>query len=134
MMISTFDELLHVARQQPLAQHLLLVYTQAELPDDSTQAQRAEFEAGMGGVLTPTVCVDKRASEIQSFAELKKEAQDFVEDWDVLFAAAIDILPDQETSDSAIGAAMNQVIELVKSGQIARLVSFDRNGNAISLS
>ncbi len=133
MMISTFDELLQTARQQPLAQHLLLVYTQAELPDDSTQAQRDEFAAGMGGVLTPAVCVDKRASEIESFAELEKEAREFIEGWDVLFAAAMDVMPGQEMSDSAISAAMNQMIELVKSGQISRLISFDREGNAISL-
>ena len=133
MMISTFDELLQAARQQPLAQHLLLVYTQAELPEDSTQTQRAEFEAGMGGALSPTACVDKRASEIESFAELDKEAREFVENWDVLFAAAMDVMPGQEMSDSTVGAAMNQVIELVKSGQISRLISFDREGNAISL-
>ena len=132
-MISTFDELLLAARQQPHAQHLLLVYTQAELPEDSSPAQKAAFEAGSGGALVPVTCVDKSASELTSFADLEIEAQAFVQDWDVLFAAAIDIRPDQKHSDSIIDTAMNQVIERVKSGQIGGLISFDRTGTAISL-
>ena len=59
MTISSFDDLLLQARQQAEPQRLLFVFSGAELPDDATAQQRARFEAGAGGALTPLMCVDK---------------------------------------------------------------------------
>jgi|GEM_PF-4194927 len=50
-MIDQFDDLLKLANEQALKQHLFLVYTIAELPEDSTEEQRREFEQGHGGAL-----------------------------------------------------------------------------------
>ena len=51
--ISSFDDLLRAARSQPEPQRLLFVFAGAELPEDCTPEQRARFEAGQGGALTP---------------------------------------------------------------------------------
>ena len=73
-MIASFDDLLQAARAQTAPQRLLLVFAGAELPDDASATQRAEFEAGQGGALVPLMCVDKRPEEITSFVQLRTEA------------------------------------------------------------
>ena len=66
----TFDEFLAIARQQPEPQRLLLVFAKAGIEVDATPAERAAFERGEGGVLSPEVCVDRTAQEVASFGSL----------------------------------------------------------------
>lgn len=87
--ISSFDDLLRSARQQPQPQRLLFVFVAAELPDDATADQRAGFEAGEGGALTPLMCVDKAPDELPSFDALADEARQFGQPWILVFAAAM---------------------------------------------
>ena len=68
MNISTFDELLQAAQQQPHAQRLLLVFAGASAPEHSSDSERARVEAGSAGELTPLMCVDKTPEAIGSFA------------------------------------------------------------------
>jgi hypothetical protein len=89
LQITTFDELLDAARQQPEPQRLLLLFAAAELPDGSTAAERARFEAGQGGALVPQVCVDKAPEELQDFAALVEEAKLFTQGWSIVFVAAL---------------------------------------------
>jgi len=70
MNISTFDDLLRAAREQPEPQRLLFVFAGAVLPDDSTPDERAGFEAGEGGALAPLMAVDKTPEEIDTFEAL----------------------------------------------------------------
>ena len=42
--ISSFEDLLRTARQQPEPQRLLFVFMGAELPEDSTPEQRQRFD------------------------------------------------------------------------------------------
>lgn len=132
-MIDQFDDLLKLANGQALKQHLFLVYTVAELPEDCTEEQRRQFEQGQGGALVPAASVDKRASDIRSFADLEHEANTFIPHWDVLFVTAMDVMPDHELEESQIATLMDRVVEQIKNGQIAHFVSFDRQGNAVAL-
>lgn len=75
MDISSFDDLLHLARQQPEPQRPLFVFTAVDLPDDATAAQHARFEAAQGGALVPLMCVDKTPQELPSFAALVEDAR-----------------------------------------------------------
>ena len=75
MSISSFDDLLRAARQQPEPQRMLFVFTGAELPDDSTPEQRRDFAAGAGGALVPLMCVDKTPDELTTFAALAEESR-----------------------------------------------------------
>lgn len=89
MSISSFDELIRVARQQPEPQRLLFVFTTAELPGDSTPEQRARFEAGEGGALTPLMCVDKTLEELGTFSDLVEESRQVLQEWAIVFVAAL---------------------------------------------
>jgi hypothetical protein len=63
MNISSFEDLLHAARQQPEPQRLLFVFADVELPDDSTAEQRARFQAGEGGTFVPLMSVSHASSD-----------------------------------------------------------------------
>ena len=73
MNIQTFDDLLNAARNQPVPQRLLFVFSAVELPDDATDSQRLEFDCGEGGALVPLMCVDKAPAELADFGALVAE-------------------------------------------------------------
>ena len=124
--LSSFDDLLRAARQQPEPQRLLFVFTRAELPEDSTPEQRARFEAGLGGALTPLMCVDKAPEEIRDFQALDEESRQFGQDWSVVFVAAL-------SGGGDAGLALERMIDSIKTGSPGALIPFDRQGQALSL-
>ena len=67
MTIANFDDLLRAATEQPEPQRLLFVFATAGVDADATAEQKARFEAGQGGTLTPLMCVDKLPGELASF-------------------------------------------------------------------
>src|SRR5688572_26920673 len=89
MSISSFDELVRAAREQPEPQRLLFVFAGAELPGDSTPEQRARYEAGQGGALAPLMTVDKAPEELDTFAALVEESRQFGHDWVIVFVASL---------------------------------------------
>lgn len=131
--IRTFGDLLAAARAQPEPQRLLLVFAVAELPPDGTAQQRADFERGEGGALTPVVCVDKLASEIASFEALELEAREALSRWDILFVAALDgragVAPN---ADEAAGP-LRMMLESIRAGRIADFLAVDRRGELVEL-
>ena len=89
MTLTSFDDLLRLAREQPEPQRLLFVFAAAGIPEDATPAQRARFEAGEGGTLTPLVCLDRPPDELESFESLVAESRQFGTDWTIVFVAAL---------------------------------------------
>jgi hypothetical protein len=124
--LSSFDDLLQAARQQPEPQRLLFVFTRAELPEDCTPEQRARFEAGLGGALTPLMSVDKAPEEIRDFQALVEESRQFGVEWSVVFVAALSGSGDAEQ-------AIERMIASIKAGSPGALIPFDRQGQALSL-
>jgi hypothetical protein len=133
MDITTFDDLLLAARQQPDPQRLLLVFACASLPPDASAAQRAEFEAGEGGELAPLMCVDKDPHALADFAALVAEAEALGPPWTLVFAAALSGRSPLPPSESQVDAALQQMVEAVRGGDVARYLPFDRRGFAVSL-
>lgn len=74
MGIQHFNDLLTAARQQPDVQRLLLVFAAASLPANATAQQRAAFESGESGELSPLMCVDKDPADWQDFVAMEAEA------------------------------------------------------------
>jgi len=126
--ISSFDDLLRAAQQQPEPQRLLFVFANAALPDDSTPEQRARFEAGQGGALTPLMSVDKTPEELGTFDALVEESRQFGHDWAVVFVASLSgrggCAPTSEEADRSL----QRMIESIKAGSIGSFIPFDRQG------
>ncbi len=133
MNISCFDDLLTAARQQAEPQRLLLVFAGASLPAGATAEQRARFEAGESGELAPLMCVDKDPADLADFQALVTEAATLGPEWALVFAGAMSGQGGQAPSASAVGAALQRLVEAVKRGELAGLIPFDRQGQAVQL-
>jgi hypothetical protein len=131
MTISSFDDLLRSARAQSQPQRLLFVFATAGLPDDATPQQRADFEAGRGGTLTPLMCVDKTPDELASFDVLVEEARQFGQAWDIVFAAAMGGSMGAAPTAQQADAPLQRMVESIKAGSIGAFIPFDTTGQPV---
>ena len=102
--LTSFDDFLKLARRQTEPQQLLFVFTRSELPADHTPEQAARFAAGQGGHLAPVVCVDRGLHEIPGFQAFASEADAHIDDWAVIFAAALPGIGNRPPTPLAIDA------------------------------
>jgi hypothetical protein len=128
MNISSFDELLRAAREQSEPQRLLFVFAETVLPDDSTAEQRARFEAGQGGALTPLMSVDKTPEELSTFAALVDESRQFGHDWAIVFVASLSGRDGRAPTSEEADRSLQRMIESIKTGLFATFIPFDRQG------
>lgn len=133
MTISSFDDLLRAARHQPEPQRLLFVFAKADLPDDSTAEQRAAFESGQGGALTPLMSVDKSPDELDTFVNLVEESRQFGDDWDLLFVAALSGRDGRAPTADEADRSLRRMIEAVKTGEFGAFMPFDRRGEPLMI-
>ncbi|MBN9367742.1 MAG: ribonucleotide reductase subunit alpha [Comamonadaceae bacterium] len=134
MQIQHFDDLLRAARAQPEPQRLLMVFVGTELPEDASPEQRARFAQGEGGALVPLMCVDKTPEELDSFATLAREAQQFEpphQPWRLVFAAALAGRGGQAPSSTDAEQPLQHMVESIKAGQFGPLLPFDRQGEPV---
>jgi hypothetical protein len=134
MNISSFDDLLRAARKQSEPQRLLFVFASAALPDDSTPEQRARFEAGQGGTLTPLMSVDKAPEDLDTFAALVEESSHFGQDWAVVFVASLSGRDGHTPTSAAADQSLQRMIESIKTGSLGSYITFDRQGEPMLLS
>ena len=128
MEISTFDDLLRAARAQAEPQRLLFVFTAAGLPHDATAEQRADFQAGIGGELTPLTVVGKAPASLTGFEALLEESLAFAPEWAIVFAAALSGRDGHAPTDAEADAAMQRMVESVRIGSFGAFIAFDRQG------
>jgi hypothetical protein len=133
MNIECFDDLLQAARAQAEPQQLLFVFAGAELPAGASAAQRASFDAGDGGELAPLMCVDKPAAEIGNFAALAAEAAQAGPPWAIVFSAALSGQGGQLPSAAQADAALQHMVDSIKSGRLDGMLPFNRDGRPVQL-
>jgi hypothetical protein len=133
MNISSFDDLLRAAREQPEPQRLLFVFANAVLPDDSTPEQRARFEAGQGGALTPLMSVDKTPEELSTFATMVEESRQFGPDWAIVFVASLPGRDGRAPTSEEADRSLQRMIESIKTGLFGSFIPFDRQGQPMLL-
>jgi hypothetical protein len=129
--ISSFEDLLHAARQQPEPQRLLFVFMGAELPEDSTPEQRRRFAAGAGGALVPLMCVDKSPAELTTFAALAEESRLSGPDWTMVFVAGLAGQGGRALTHDDAEAPLQRIVDAIKAGSHGSFIPFDRNGRPL---
>ena len=129
--VSSFDDLLHAARQQPEPQRLLFVFAGAELPDDCTPEQRAHFAAGAGGALAPLMCMDKSADEFDTFAALVAESRTAGPEWAIVFVAGLAGRAGRAPTSKDAEVPMQRMVDAIKAGSLDSFVPFDRMGRPV---
>ena len=121
------------ARAQPEPQRLLLVFAGVEPGSEPTSAQRLAFEQGNGGELTPLMWVDRGLDELTSFAALVDQSRLAGPPWAIVFAAALSgkagALPDSRAAE----APLPRMVDNIRSGVLANMISFDTAGDAVTL-
>jgi hypothetical protein len=133
MEIASFDDLLRAARAQADPQRLLFVFAGAQLPEDASAEQRAEFEAGVGGELAPLMCVDKAPDELADFAALAAEAAQAGPPWAIMFAGALSGRHGKVPTSEDAAAPLQRMVDAIKEGRIDGLLPFDRHGVPVRL-
>ncbi|MEJ6007132.1 ribonucleotide reductase subunit alpha [Paucibacter sp. AS339] len=133
MQITHFQDLLSAAAQQIDAQRLLMVFAGATLPENASPQQRADFEAGHGGELTPMMCVDKLPQDLANFEALAAEADRLTTNWQIVFATSLSGSPGQAPSTTEAEAALHQMVESIKAGRLDAFIPFNRAGEPVRL-
>lgn len=133
MTLASFDDLLQSARQQPEPQRLLFVFAGAGVSDDATPEQRAAFEAGEGGELTPLMCVDKSPDELASFATLAEEARQAGPEWAIVFVAAMSGRAGRAPTTQEAEPYLRKMVQAIEAGMVGNFAPFDQQGRPVSL-
>jgi len=132
-MISSYSELINATKDEHEPQRLLFVFCRAELPDDASAAEKAAFERGEGGALTPVICVDKSPQEVSEFSVLVEESQNTGQPWDVVFVAAMSGRGGTPPSSDEAQQPMTMMVESIRLGHVSNYLPLDKRGNAINL-
>jgi len=132
-MISSYSDLIQASHSQQEPQRLLFVFCRAELPDEASPEERAAFERGEGGALTPVICVDKTPEEAPDFGALQEESRATGQSWDVVFVAAMSGRGGTPPSSDEAQQPLTMMVESIRLGHISNYLPLDSNGNAVSL-
>jgi|SRR5690554_4258360 len=132
-MIASYSDLMQAVREQPEPQRLLFVFCRAELPDEASDEEKAAFERGEGGALTPVICVDKAPAEVSDFSVLVDESAQTGQSWDVVFIAAMAGRGGIEPSSDEAQQPLTMMVESVRMGHVGGYLPLDREGQAVAL-
>jgi hypothetical protein len=132
-MVSNYSDLIDASRSQEEPQRLLFVFCRAELPEDASAQDRAAFERGEGGALTPVICVDKTPDEAPDFPALAEESRQTGQSWDLVFIAAMSGRGGVAPSTDEAQQPMTMMVESIRLGHIGNYLPLDRNGEAVAL-
>lgn len=128
---SFFEQLLHAATSQREPQRLLFVFAESELPADASPQQRAAYERGRGGALTPLVCVDKAPRELSTFDALLQESRQACPPWQVVFIAALGGHSGREPPADLVEGALKNMVDNVRTGRFAGYMALDARGEPL---
>jgi hypothetical protein len=128
---SHFQQLIAAARAQAQPHQLLFVFATAELPDDPKPEQRERFLAGLGGAISPLMCVDKSPAELADFETLAAESKGAGPPWQLVFAAALSGMGGRPPPATAIEGALQSMVESVRAGAFSRFAAYGRDGEPV---
>ncbi|WP_417513124.1 ribonucleotide reductase subunit alpha [Marinobacter sp.] len=132
-MISSYSDLIKATESEHEPQRLLFVFCRAELPDDASAQEKAAFDRGEGGALTPVICVDKAPQEVSDFSALVEESRTTGQSWDVVFIAAMSGRGGTPPSSDEAQQPMTMMVESIRMGHVSNYLPLDTDGNAVNL-
>lgn len=132
-MIGSYQDLIHETRKQTEPQRLLFVFCRAELPEDASAGEKAAFEQGEGGALTPVICVDKTPDEAPDFQVLSEESRGTGQSWDMVFVAAMSGRGGLAPSSDEAQQPLTMMVESIRLGHIGNYLPLNNQGKAVSL-
>jgi hypothetical protein len=133
MTIHSYADFIHAAGKQSEPQRLLFVFAKAELPEGATDEQRSQFEQGIGGALSPVLCVDKTPREAATFASLVAESEQTGVHWDVAFVSAMSGRGGIEPNSDEAEQPLKMMMEQIQAGMVAQFLAISRDGELIQL-
>ena len=131
MEISSFKDLLVMAKQQSQAQRLLFMFAQAELPSGNAVAQKAAFEHQQGGELRAVMCVDKLPEELADFESLVAESKHTGKDWCLVFVTTMSGKDGIAPSNEDASRPLDMMVESLRNGNIGNYLAFNRDGDLV---
>lgn len=132
--MKSYQDVITFANQEIEPQRLLFVFAKAELPEGATNKQIAEFERGEGGILTPSICVDKLPEEVPEFQHLIDESKETGFDWDIVFVAAMSGRGGVSPSSDECLQPLKMMMQQIQMGMISGFLAINREGIIVQLS
>ena len=129
--ISTFDDLLRAASQQPEPQRLLFVFAGVELPDGATPEQERRFGTGGGGALVPLMCVDKTPDQLTTFSTLVEESRLVGPEWALVFVASLAGRGGRVPTSKEAEGPLQCMVESIKAGAHQSFIPFGTDGRPV---
>ena len=123
-MINNFNDLLNSAKEQTNPQRLLLMFAKAQADDEKLK----------GGLITPTLCIDKLPEEISSFKDLIAEADSVSSEWDFIFVGGLSGQNNAVPSSEEAEPHLTRMTEQLATGEgLAQYLVFNRKEQLISI-
>lgn len=134
MEIANYREFLQLVKTRPEPQRLLFVFTDAQLPDDASEHEREQFREREGAALTPILCGDRLATEMEGFSSLCREVEVTGRQWEVLFVSSITRGDGAMPTVADVEQFMKVMLEAIKQGKVSRFAAFNRDGELLRIS
>ncbi|RUO76092.1 ribonucleotide reductase subunit alpha [Idiomarina seosinensis] len=133
MEITSYQDFIAMAKQQPEPQRLLFVLAKAQLPEQPTDVQKQQYEQQAGGNLEPVLCVDKLPEEVESFDVLVDESKHTKVDWDIAFVTAMDGRGGHPVSSDEASQPLEMMVQQIQAGMIKHFLTLNRQGELVQV-
>lgn len=120
-----FSDLLSMAKSQPDAQRLLMVFVAIDENESNKNTQC--------GYLTPIMCVDKTPSEIVSFEHLLTESDNTGQKWDLVFVGALSGKGSIAPSNTDANKPLDAMIANINMGMVSDYLAFNKQGEILEM-
>src|SRR5699024_2765273 len=133
-MIETFDDLLTMARDEPVPVQLLTVLVRAQ-PVMEADADGAEAAIEGEGVITPIMVKDHAVADVPGFEYLRADADAAKKDWTFMMVGVLPGQPGQPPAADFIDEQLKNMARAIHAGSgLDRYLFFDRNGIPVQIS
>lgn len=132
-MIETFEDLLKMARDEPVPVQLLTVLVRAE-PVMEADDSGAETAIQGEGVIKPIMVKDHAIADVPGFEYLRADADAAKKDWTFMMVGVLPGQPGQPPTADLIDEQLKNMARAIHAGSgLDRYLFFDRNGIPVQI-